>query len=127
MIRFKHRGSFDKTEKFLKKNLKLDDAAKRILAKYAERGLVALKAATPVDTGKTANSWYYEIESQNGTTKIVWKNSNVVNGIPIAIILQYGHETGTGGYVQGLDYINPALKSVFESISEELWSEVIRN
>lgn len=127
MIRFKHRGSFDKTEKFLKKNLKLDDAAKRILVKYAERGLVALKAATPVDTGKTANSWYYEIESQNGTTKIVWKNSNVVNGIPIAIILQYGHETGTGGYVQGLDYINPALKSVFESISEELWSEVIRN
>lgn len=127
MIRFKHRGSFDKTEKFLKKNLKLDDAAKRILVKYAERGLVALKAATPVDTGKTANSWYYEIESQNGTTKIVWKNSNIVNGIPIAIILQYGHETGTGGYVQGLDYINPALKSVFESISEELWSEVIRN
>lgn len=127
MIRFKHRGSFDKTEKFLKKNLKLDDAAKRILVKYAERGLVALKTATPVDTGKTANSWYYEIESQNGTTKIVWKNSNIVNGIPIAIILQYGHETGTGGYVQGLDYINPALKSVFESISEELWSEVIRN
>ena len=127
MIRFKHRGSFDKTEKFLKNNLKLDDAASRILIKYAERGLIALKAATPVDTGKTANSWYYEIESQNGTTKIVWKNSNVVNGIPIAIILQYGHETGTGGYVQGLDYINPALKSVFESISEELWSEVIRN
>lgn len=127
MIRFKHRGSFDKTEKFLKKNLKLDESAKRILVKYAERGLVALKTATPVDTGKTANSWYYEIESQNGTAKIVWKNSNIVNGIPIAIILQYGHETGTGGYVQGLDYINPALKSVFESISEELWSEVIRN
>lgn len=127
MIRFKHRGSFDKTEKFLKNNLKLDNAASRILIKYAERGLIALKAATPVDTGKTANSWYYEIESQNGTTKIVWKNSNVVNGIPIAIILQYGHETGTGGYVQGIDYINPALKSVFESISEELWSEVIRN
>lgn len=126
MITFKQRGSFE-TEKFLEKILKFDNISERILIKYAEQGVAALRASTPVDTGKTANSWYYEIERQNGTTKIVWKNSNVVNGVPIAIILQYGHETGTGGYVQGVDYINPALKSVFDSISEELWAEVKRS
>ena len=94
------------------------------LDKYGRMGVEALSKATPVDTGLTASSWYYEIESTDKETSITFYNSNIQNGIPIAIILQYGHGTGTGGWVEGRDYINPALRSVFDEIAEKAWKEV---
>lgn len=122
MIVVKQSGGFNNLEKFLAK-AKLMPIDK-ILDRYAKRGLRALQAATPVDTGKTAASWGYEIEKrQNGYT-IAWTNSNIVDGVPIAIVLQYGHATGNGGYVEGVDYINPALKDVFEKMADEAWKEV---
>ena len=86
--------------------------------------MAALTASTPVDTGKTASSWSYEIRKTNSSISIVWKNSNIVDGVPIAVVIQYGHGTATGGYVQGVDYINPALQPIFERISKEIWKEV---
>lgn len=94
------------------------------LRKYGEYGVIALKAATPYDSGKTAESWDYEIQHRGSRSKIIWKNSNINKGVPIAVILQYGHGTGTGGYVQGVDYINPALKPVFQNLADEAWREV---
>jgi len=94
------------------------------LRRYAQEGVDALSRATPVDSGETAASWYYEIRRTPGSIKIEWKNSNIVNGVPIAIILQYGHATGNGGYVQGRDYINPAIQPVFDRISESIWKEL---
>ena len=96
------------------------------LDKYGKEGVQALAAATPVDTGLTAASWYYEIEQTDKTTSIVWKNSNVVDGTPIAIILQYGHATRNGGYVQGTEYINDALRPIFERIADSVWKEVTK-
>lgn len=98
-----------------------------ILDKYGKRGVEALAAATPVDTGKTASSWYYEIQNDENGAVIRFCNSNIVDGwCPIAIILQYGHATGTGGWVEGQDYINPAIQPLFEELAQEAWKEVTK-
>ena len=122
MIAIRQTGNFNKTEKFLKKMSKTDFLMH--LDKYGREGVRALSSATPMDTGFTANSWDYEIHSTRDTVTIYWTNSNIQSGVPIAVILQYGHATGTGGYVRGIDYINPALKPVFEKIANEAWKEV---
>lgn len=122
MIVIKHSGNFKNTENFLNRMAKSDIF--RCLEKYGQEGVAALSAATPVDTGLTASSWNYEIRKSKGSYSISWTNSNVLNGVPIAIILQYGHGTGTGGYVQGRDYINPAIQPIFDKIAEEAWREV---
>ena len=116
-------GSFNKTEQFLKKANK---ASKTInLTKYGEKGVAALQAATPTRTGVTASSWYYKIEKSGSKITLSFLNSNVNRGVPIAIILQYGHGTNNGGWVQGRDYINPALRPVFDEMAEAIWKEVI--
>lgn len=124
MITFVHKGNFNNTERFLKraKELKLQ----RLLDKYGKKGVDALSDATPVDSGKTAASWSYEIEYGNDTASIHWTNSNVNKNVNIAMILQYGHGTRNGGYVQGRDYINPALQPIFEELANEAWGEVTR-
>lgn len=124
-ITIEHKGNFAKTDSFLKNAFKQN--YKSILSKYAQKGVEALRANTPIDTGLTASSWYYEIVDDGTNVSIYWKNSNIVKGINIAIILQYGHGTGTGGYVEGTDYINPALRPVFDEISESVWKEVTSN
>lgn len=123
MITLSSSGNFDRTFRFLKKmqNLKIQN----ILEKYAQQGVQALSQATPLDTGRTASSWSYEIEVGNETATIHWMNSNVNKGVNIAVILQFGHGTGTGGYVQGRDYINPAMRPIFDRIAEEVWREVV--
>lgn len=122
MISFKHRGSFKKTEKLLKKSLGKD--YRTVLEKFAEQGVKALSAATPVDTGVTASSWSYEIIQNESSLSVVWNNSNVQKGVNIALILQYGHGTRNGGYVVGRDYINPALKPLFDAMADAAWKEV---
>ena len=122
MIRIRQKGDFKKTEKFLDK-AKKGDFFKNLNA-YGEMGVKALADATPVDSGKTAGSWDYEIEQSPGSVHIYWTNSNQNHGVNIAVLIQYGHGTGTGGYVQGVDYINPALKPVFDEIAEKVWKEV---
>lgn len=122
MIVITQSGNFNNTERFLNGAKKLD--AKRILESYAKEGVRALSSATPVDSGLTASSWDYKINISKGSYSISWTNSNVVDGVPIAIILQYGHGTGTGGYVQGRDYINPALRPIFDKIADSVWREV---
>ena len=122
MIKFIHKGDFRKTKKFLKKCEHLP--FEQILEKYGNQGRDALAANTPKDTGNTASQWGYEIEKSHSGFKITWTNSNINKGVPIAIILQYGHGTGSGGYVEGQDYINPALKPIFDKIAEEAWEEV---
>ena len=122
MIVITQSGNFNNTERFLNGAKKLD--VKRILESYAKEGVRALSSATPVDSGLTASSWDYKINISKGSYSISWTNSNVVDGVPIAIILQYGHGTGTGGYVQGRDYINPALRPIFDKIADSVWREV---
>lgn len=119
-----HKGSFKRTERFLKRASKIN--YKSILEKYAQEGVAALAAATPVDSGVTANSWDYEIRVSQGRYSIAWTNSNIVNGVQIAVIIQYGHGTRNGGWVQGRDYINPALQPIFDKIANELWREVTK-
>lgn len=124
MISFRQKGDFSKLTRYLER---AKEAAKiGILDKYGKEGVAALASATPTETGKTANSWYYEVENQNGSAKITFNNSNINKGVPIAIILQYGHGTGTGGWVQGRDYINPAVQPIFDRIAEEAWKEVTK-
>ena len=125
-IQFTHKGNFNKMERFLSKAVHVKPVVKLILEKYGRRGVEALREATPKDTGKTADSWMYEIvEEKNGNLKIVWHNTNIANGwVPVAILLQYGHATGNGGYVQGTDYINPAIDSIFKKLADEAWKEV---
>lgn len=121
-ITIRQKGDFSKLLKYLnkaKESLKMTK-----FDKYGRAGVAALSSATPVDTGTTASSWYYTIERQNGSVTINFNNSNINKGVPIAIILQYGHGTGTGGYVQGIDYINPAIRPIFENIASEAWKEV---
>lgn len=120
-VKLKHRGlDIGKyTKNILKKDLT------QVATTYAEKGLQALKQSTPADTGITANSWYYVIENQDGVLRISWLNSNVVKGICIAIIIRYGHGTGTGGWVEGRDYITPAMTPVFEEMANDCWKEVI--
>lgn len=125
MIEFSMKGSFDKTFAFLKRNRKLNI---RDFEKFGQMGVLALKEATPKDSGLTADSWYYEITNSNGKLAIQWLNSNVVdNWCNVAVILQYGHATGTGGYVEGIDYINPALRPIFDQIAKHAWKEVTGN
>ena len=122
MIRFRQKGDFSKLTGFLEKVknvVKIGD-----LNKYGREGVAALSSATPVDTGKTADSWYYEIKNQNGSATISFFNSNIQEGGPIAIILQYGHGTRNGGWVQGRDYINPAIRPIFDKIADDAWKEV---
>ena len=124
MIKFKHKGDFSKTIKYMNNAKKAVDF--KMLEKYAQQGVNALKAATPVDTGVTANSWYYEITKTKNSITINFNNSNVQNGVPIAIILQYGHGTRNGGYVKGRDYINPAIQPIFEKLTNDAWKEVTK-
>ena len=121
-ITFNHKGDFSKVNTWLEKLL--NASHRGILDKYGRMGVEALSKATPVDTGLTASSWYYEISRTSTSVSINFMNSNRNKGVPIALILQYGHGTGTGGYVQGRDYINPALQPVFEQMCDELWKEV---
>ena len=125
-MQFIHKGDFNHLEAFLANGLHLKPAIRMILNKYGKLGVEALKEATPKDTGKTSESWSYEVvEDKDGKLKIVWRNSNLGNGwAPIAILLQYGHATGNGGYVQGVDYINPAIDKVFHRLADEAWEEV---
>lgn len=122
MISYTQKGDFSKTTRFLeraKEIVRMSD-----LDKYGQEGVAALASATPVDSGETANSWYYKIERTKGSVKIVFCNSNIQNGVPIAIILQYGHGTRNGGWVEGRDYINPAIQPIFDKITNEMWREV---
>ena len=124
MITFTHKGDFGKTLWFLNRNLKNDHMSN--LDHYAQMGVDALRGATPIDSGKTADSWYYEIKKSIFGLRIIWGNRNINNGVPIAVILQYGHGTGTGGYVEGTDYINPAIKPIFDEIADAVWKEVTK-
>ena len=122
MLKIKVTGNFKHTEKFLKA---MSDAEfYDVLEKYAQRGVQALSQATPVDTGRTAESWDYKIEKTKTSAYIYWTNTNVNKGVNIAIILQYGHGTRNGGYVQGRDYINPALRPIFDNMADAVWEEV---
>jgi hypothetical protein len=122
LITFEQTGDFKNTERFLTKTKKLDIAS--VLRGAARRGISALAAATPTDSGLTNASWGYEIRITAGTSTITWTNSNSVNGVNIAIILQLGHGTGTGGWVAGRDYINPAIRPIFDQIAEDVWKAV---
>lgn len=122
MIKIKHKGDFVNTTRYFQKAKKTAKMAD--LDKYGKAGVAALSSATPVDSGKTASSWYYEIKRQNGRISLTFNNSNVNDGVPIAIILQYGHGTGTGGWVEGRDYINPAIQPIFDQIANDAWKEV---
>ena len=124
-ISFSSKGDFSKTIKFLNKmkNVKISN----ILSKYGEIGVNALSQATPKDSGVTSRSWNYKIEVNNDNASIVWYNTNVVKGVNIAVILQYGHGTRNGGWVEGRDYINPAMKPIFDKIADQVWKEVTNN
>ena len=124
MISFRQKGDFSKLTKYLEKVKEGFDVG--ILDKYGQAGVMALASATPVDTGLTANSWYYKIEKSKGSVSISFHNSNIQNGVPIAVILQYGHGTKNGGWVQGRDYINPAIRPIFDAIVEDAWKEVTK-
>ena len=124
MISFRQKGDFSKLTLFLEKakeSVRLGD-----LDKYGREGVAALASATPIDSGQTANSWYYKIINKNGSATIAFYNSNIQNGVPIAIILQYGHGTRNGGWVQGRDYINPAIQPIFDKIINDAWREVTK-
>lgn len=124
MISFRQKGDFSKLTRYLEK-------AKNVvglgdLDRFGREGVAALASATPYDTGQTANSWYYKIKHTKGSATISFHNSNIQNGVPIAIILQYGHGTRNGGWVQGRDYINPAIQPIFDKITNEAWKEVTK-
>ena len=124
MITVRQKGSFSKTIRYMtrvKKAINISD-----LDRFGKDGVSALASATPIDSGETASQWYYEIERGKESVTISFNNSNIQNGVPIAIILQYGHATRNGGWVSGRDYINPAIQPVFDKIAEEAWKEVTR-
>ena len=122
MIEFEHSGDFELIEAFLTRMAKGDIF--NTLEGFAKQGVAALRAATPVDSGQTAASWSYQIKKTKTTYAIHWTNSNVASGTPVAILLQMGHGTGTGGYVQGIDFINPAMSPVFNKLADEAWKAV---
>lgn len=124
MVSLSQKGDFSKTKNLLEK-LK-DGLNTSFLDRYGQMGVEALSSATPKDTGKTADSWGYKIEKNASSVKLIWTNSNINEGVNIAIILQYGHGTGTGGFVQGIDYINPAMRPVFQEILDQVSKEVIK-
>lgn len=124
MISFRQKGDFSNLTSFLEKaknGIRLGE-----LDRYGREGVAALASATPTDTGLTASSWFYEIVRKNGSVSIEFHNSNIQNGVPIAIILQYGHGTGTGGWVEGRDYINPAIRPIFDRLANDAWREVTK-
>ncbi len=122
MFHLTSRQEGKKTEDFLKKakELKIES----VLSKYGAQGVQALASATPIDSGRTASSWGYEVEQTSGGWSIHWTNDNINQNVNIAVILQYGHGTGTGGYVAGMDYINPAIAPIFDKIADEAWREI---
>jgi hypothetical protein len=124
MITITEKGNFNNTERYLRR-LKSDQLS-AVLNRYGSLGVNALSNATPRETGETAASWYYTIVSRKGYYSIRWHNHHVEDGVPIAVILQYGHGTGTGGYVQGRDYIMPAIRPIFDQIAAEAWREVTK-
>lgn len=128
-VNFTHKGSFTNMEKFLTKSLHIKALVRPILDKYGKRGVELLREATPKDTGKTSESWSYDIvQDKNGNWEVVWSNSNVVDDwANVAILLQYGHATRNGGFVKGIDYINPAIQQVFQGMANEAWKEVNDN
>lgn len=123
-VNFRHHGNFNNLEQFLVKAVRIRPVVRRILEKYGEKGVQALREATPKDSGETAKSWSYEIVEGENQWSIVWKNSNIHNGYSVALMLQYGHGTGTGGYVEGIDFINPAIRGIFNQMAEDAWREV---
>lgn len=125
MITFKHKGNFEKTTKMFNEVSKMDISS--IFKKYGEKGVSALSSTTPVESGLTASSWTYKIEGGKNKVSICFYNTHINKGVPIAIILQYGHGTGTGGWVQGRDYINPAIQPIFDEIVNEAWKEVVKS
>ena len=124
MLKIRQKGDFNKLTSFLERAKEGLDIG--VLDKYGRKGVAALSSATPVDTGLTASSWFYKIENKNGVAKIEFHNSNIQNGVQIAVILQYGHGTRNGGYVVGRDYINPAIQPVFDELAKNAWKEVAR-
>lgn len=124
MITIKQKGDFKKTSKFLSDSLNPNYMS--IIERYAKAGVAALSSATPVDSSNTANSWGYEIKKQGKSVSIVWYNTNVVGGVPVVILLQYGHGTRNGGYVQGRDFINPTLRPLFDKMADDVWREVVK-
>lgn len=124
MVTFRHKGDFSKLTNFLERAKKV--VKRSDLDRYGKAGVDALASATPVDSGLTASSWYYKIEIKNGSASISFHNSNIQNGVPIAIILQIGHGTRNGGWVEGRDYINPAIQPIFDQIAKEAWEEVTK-
>ena len=124
MISFRHKGDFSKLTRFLERAKEVVHLG--CLDKYGREGVAALASATPVDTGLTAHSWYYKITNDGQSAKVTFYNSNIQNGVPIAIILQYGHGTRNGGWVQGRDYVNPAVQPIFDKLANEAWREVTK-
>lgn len=122
MLSVTSRGDLKTIERYLQKNLDRNYMA--VLHKYGQEGVQALSEATPLETGETSTSWNYEISEDSRGISIIWNNTHVNDGVNIAVILQYGHGTGTGGYVEGIDYINPALRPIFEDIADAIWKEV---
>ena len=123
-IRFTHKGDFSKTTKFL---TRVTQTVRRSdLERYAKKGVAALASATPVETGLTADSWTYEIITKKGSITINFINTNIQQNVPIAVIIQYGHGTGTGGWVEGRDYINPAIQPIFDEMINDIWREVTK-
>lgn len=123
-ISVESKGGFDKTADFLTRVTKFNVTS--TLRKFGQAGVDALSRLTPVETGETANSWGYRIKKERGGYVVEWYNTNVNQGAQVAVLIQYGHGTGTGGYVQGIDYINPAMRPIFDSIVNEIWREVQR-
>ena len=124
MIRFRQKGDFSKLNRYfekVKETVRIGD-----LDKYGREGVAALASATPVDSGLTARSWYYKIVRKNGSVSLEFYNSNIQNGVPIAVIIQYGHGTKNGGWVQGRDYINPTIRPIFDNIAQSVWREVTK-
>lgn len=120
MVKIKTKGSFSRTERFFDNSKNLSSRLRRVFIKYGAKGVEALRSATPIDSGDTAGSWSYTIEDWG----IGFNNSNVVSGYAVALLIQYGHGTRSGGYVEGIDYINPALRPIFNQIVEECWKEI---
>lgn len=124
MISIRQKGDFKKITGFLERAKETVNLG--ALDKFGKEGVAALSSATPVDSGETAKKWSYEIKQSKGSVTISFSNSNIQNGVPIAIILQYGHATRTGGWVEGRDYINPAIQPIFDKIAEYAWGEVTK-
>lgn len=126
MITVRQKGDFQKLTRYFVELKNTPEKIRSILTEYGKRGVLALQKATPVDSGLTAASWYYEVEVESNRSSVSFYNSNINKGIPIAIILQMGHGTGTGGWVEGRDYINPALRPIFDELANAAWKEVTR-